>query len=158
MFNKILVCLDGSDLAEQILPYAVEQALRFESKMVLFMAFTEPGLTSVALPGFPGVPVETRGMEKQVQKEEKDAGDYLKTVADKLLSENKIEAECVTVFGVAGQSIVQYASENEVDLIAIATHGRSGLGRAVIGSVADYVIRQSGIPILLIRPGKSKTH
>ena len=46
--------------------------------------------------------------------------------------------------------------ENEVDLIAIATHGRSGLGRAIIGSVADYVVRQSGIPILLIRPSKSQ--
>jgi nucleotide-binding universal stress UspA family protein len=156
MFKKILVCLDGSEFAEQILPYAVEEAKRFDSQMVLLTVFNEPTLTSMALPGFPGVPVDTRAMELRAQQDQKDAVAYLKALAARLLSENSIKAECVTVMGVAGQAVVKYATENQVELIAIATHGRSGFGRAVIGSVADYVIRQSGIPILLVKPDKTK--
>jgi nucleotide-binding universal stress UspA family protein len=156
MFKKILVCLDGSPLAEQILPYAVEQAQKFESKIILFTVFSEPTFTSVALPGFPGVPMDTRAMEIQAQQEEKESTTYLQSVADKLASEKGLQAEGVTTMGVAGQTIVQYAAANEIELIAIATHGRGGLGRAVTGSVADYVIRNSTIPILLIKPEKAK--
>ncbi|MDD5700772.1 MAG: universal stress protein [Dehalococcoidales bacterium] len=57
-----------------------------------------------------------------------------------------------SVSGAAGPVIIEYYREHKVELIAIATHGRSGLGRAVSGSVADYVIKHSNIPILLIRP------
>lgn len=156
MFKKIMVCLDGSDLAEQILPYAIEQASHFDSKIVLFRVFTESSLTSIGIPGFPAVPVETPRMPKQTQQEEIDSMSYLKAVADQIQAEHSLPIEYVTMFGVPGQTIVRYAVENEVDLITIATHGRSGLGRAIIGSVADYVVRQSGIPILLIRPVKSQ--
>jgi nucleotide-binding universal stress UspA family protein len=149
-----MVCLDGSDLAEQILPYAIEQASHFDSNIVLFRVFTESSLTSIGIPGFPAMPLETPGRPKQTQKEENESMSYLKVVADRMQREHGLPTECVTMFGVPGQGIVQYASENGVDLITLATHGRSGLGRAIIGSVADYVIRQSGIPILLIRPIK----
>jgi len=154
VFKKIMVCLDGSDLAAQILPYAIEQASRFDSNIVLFRVFNESSLTSIGIPGFPAVPLETPGGPKQTQKEENESISYLKVVADRIQNERALKIECITKFGVPGQAIVQYASENGVDLITIATHGRSGLGRAIIGSVADYVVRQSGIPILLIRPIK----
>jgi len=51
-----------------------------------------------------------------------------------------------------GESIVSCAVENEVGLIAIATHGRSGLRRAILGSVAGHVVREAGLPILVIKP------
>jgi nucleotide-binding universal stress UspA family protein len=51
-----------------------------------------------------------------------------------------------------GTTIIDYAIQNEVDLIAIATHGEGGLKRLVFGSVADFVLRNSGIPMLVIRP------
>jgi nucleotide-binding universal stress UspA family protein len=149
-----MVCLDGSELGEQILPYAIEQASRFDSNIVLFRAFTESSLTSIGIPGFPAVPLETLRGPKQTQKEESESISYLKVVADRIQNERAQKIECVTMFGVPGQAIVQYANDSGVDLITIATHGRSGLGRAIIGSVADYVVRQSGIPILLIRPIK----
>jgi nucleotide-binding universal stress UspA family protein len=157
VFKKIMVCLDGSELAEQILPYAVEQAARFGSQIVLFRVFSESSYTSVGIPGFPAVPWETGVMPKQAQKDEIEAMSYLKSWAGRIEAERGLSIECAAVFGAPGQAIVQYAGENGVDLITIATHGRSGLGRVVIGSVADFIIRQSGIPILLIRPTKARS-
>jgi nucleotide-binding universal stress UspA family protein len=157
MFKKILICLDGSELAEQILPYAEEQALHFNSKLVLIRVYSEPGFIGLAVPGFPGIPVETQNMGKQIQKEEQEAEKYLKTVADKLLKQRGLAADCVTVLGAAGEAIVNYAVENKIELIAIATHGRSGPGRMVMGSVADYVLHNAHLPVLLIRPEVKKT-
>jgi nucleotide-binding universal stress UspA family protein len=151
MYKKILVCLDGSELAEQILPYAEEQALHFNSKLVLFRVYAEPGFIGLAVPGFPGIPIETQNMAKQIQKEEEDAVNYLKNIAAKILKQRGIAAECVTSMGAPGESIVKYAIENNLELLAIATHGRTGAGRLVMGSVADYIVRHAHLPILLIR-------
>jgi nucleotide-binding universal stress UspA family protein len=157
MFKKILVCLDGSELSEQILPYAEEQALHFNSKLVLIRVYTEPGFIGLAVPGFPGVPIETQSMGKQIEREEQEANKYLKTIAERLLKQRGLTAECIAMLGTAGETIVKYAAENKVELIAIATHGRSGPGRVVMGSVADYVLRHAHLPILLVRPEIKKT-
>lgn len=151
MYNKILVCMDGSELAEQILPFATEEALRFRSKVVLVHVVPEPVIVTPGIPGAAGVPVETPGMLEQMQKEEKEASVYLNRISE-MLQEKGLEAEPVVLQGPAGDAIVNYANDNDVELIAIATHGRSGLGRAVFGSVADYVLKNSGLPILVIRP------
>jgi nucleotide-binding universal stress UspA family protein len=149
MFGKILVCLDGSKLAENILPYAIEQAKRFGSEIVLLRVIIEPTILSPALPGMPGLPL---GVEKSIIKDESDAETYLTSMADRLQSEEKLRVSYDRVLGAAGPAIIEYCGEQKVELIAIATHGRSGLGRAVLGSVADYVIKHSDVPILLIRP------
>jgi nucleotide-binding universal stress UspA family protein len=152
MFTKVLVCLDGSKLAEQILPYAVEQARHFESELVLFRALSEPSTISLAMPGMPGLPLESRTGEKRLESDEKEAENYLKSLADRIQSEEKLTVSYDVQIGVAGPTIVEYCEKNAVELIAIATHGRSGPGRVILGSVADYVIRHSGKPILLVRP------
>jgi nucleotide-binding universal stress UspA family protein len=152
MFNKILVCLDGSPLAEKVLPYAIDQAQHYGSEVVLFRVVSEPSLISLALPGMPGVPVETAGMERQIKEEEKQVESYLAALADRIRTENKVNVSYDSSLGEAGDSIVEYADDNQVELIAIATHGRSGPGRVVLGSVADYVIRNTRLPVLLIRP------
>jgi nucleotide-binding universal stress UspA family protein len=157
MFKKILVCLDGSELAEQILPYAEEQALHFNSKLVLIRVYTEPGFIGLAVPGFPGIPIETQNLGKQIQKEEEDAVNYLKNTADKLLKQRGIAADCVTLLGSPGEAIVKYAIENNFELLAIATHGRTGAGRMVMGSVADHIVRHAHLPILLISPETKTT-
>jgi nucleotide-binding universal stress UspA family protein len=153
MFKKILICLDGSPLAEAILPYAIEQAAHFNSQLVLFKAISETPAISLAMPGMPGVPIESGRMEKHLIEDEKEAERYLKALADKLQAETKLAVTYESVLGIAGQAIVAYAEENAIELIALATHGRSGPGRIVLGSVADYVIRHARVPILLIRPG-----
>jgi len=145
MFKKILVCLDGSKLAEQVIPYAIDMAVAHKAKIVLFRVLPLP----VAMaPGAPAVPIESP-MTPEVEAEAKN---YLLGIATPL-ADKGISTEVVVQQGsAAGKGIVDYASGNSVDLITIATHGRSGIGRAVFGSVADYVLRESGLPILLITP------
>lgn len=151
MFNKILVCLDGSELAEQIIPFVVEQANRFHSKVVLVHTVHEPVILSPDIPGSPGVPIEMPGAAGRLQKERDEAFDYLEKAAV-AFRENGLETESVVLEGVVGEAIVSYANNNNIDLIAVATHGRTGLRRAVLGSITDYILRESGIPVLVIRP------
>jgi nucleotide-binding universal stress UspA family protein len=150
MFEKLLVCLDGSKLAEQILPYAVEQAKRFNSSMVLLQAYMVPSTELAA--ATPGDPVVTpQLLQQEDQRLKNEAAVYLEEVAEPLREEG-LDVACVVLNGVAGDVIVSYAQNEPVDLIALATHGHSGLGRIVFGSVADHVLRESGLPILVIKP------
>jgi nucleotide-binding universal stress UspA family protein len=151
MFEKILVCLDGSKLAEQILPYAAEEALHFQGKLFLFQVVPEPVAFSPGLPGAASVPVQTDIMLAEAKKALDEARDYLEEIA-KPLRKKGIQVETVSILGRAGEAILSYAGSNNVNLITIATHGHSGLRRGVFGSVADYVLRESGLPMLVIRP------
>jgi len=152
MFEKILVCLDGSKLAEQILPYAVEQALRLDSKVVLLRVVVDPVVVAAGAV----IPVPASAIPEETQEEESEARAYLDSVA-KPLRQKGVDIELVTLYGTAGEAIVRYARDKGMGLIAMATHGRSGLGRAVFGSVADFVLRESGLPILVIKPKESVT-
>ena len=152
MYKKVAICLDGSELAEQALPYGVEVARRFGGDVVLLRVVSQPVIMAPGVPGASGMPVITAGMQKRAEEAEEDVEAYLGSVAEKLLKKYQIRAECVTTIGDVGRTIVDYAAKNGVELIAIATHGRSGPGRVLFGSVADFVVRHSKLPILLIRP------
>ena len=154
MFKKILVCLDGSRLAEQVLPYATEEALHFGSRLVLLQVVPPPTtIITPAVPGVPAMPVSPKTLIESVQREESAARAYLESAAG-LIRAKGIKVDAVTLQGPVGETIVSYARDNKIDLIALATHGRSGVGRAVLGSIADYVMKASGLPILIIRPKK----
>lgn len=145
MYKKILVCLDGSKLAEQVIPHAFDIALASKARLVLFRVAAVPVAVD---PRAPVVPPQVM-VEPEVEATVKD---YLVALAAPLV-EKGVGTEAVVHLGYsAGQEIVDYTNKNSIDLIALATHGRTGLGRAVFGSVADHVLRESGLPILLIRP------
>ena len=155
MFERILVCLDGSKLAEQIMPYATEEAIRFQGKLVLLQVVQEPIAFS---PGFPGegpVPIETNTMIEETEEALKRARAYLAKLAAPLRKRG-VQVETVAMPGRAGEAILDYANANGINLITIATHGRGGLRRVVFGSVADHVLRESGLPVLVIRPQDEK--
>jgi nucleotide-binding universal stress UspA family protein len=153
MFEKILVCLDGSELAEQILPYATEEAIHFGSRLVLLRVITSPSSMPMAAAGVPAY--TTEAVTQQIESEEQETKAYLERLAQPL-QQKGLHVECVTLHGLqVGEALISYADENNVGLIAIATHGRSGLGRLVFGSVADFVLRESGLPILLVKPKRS---
>ncbi len=154
MFKKIMVCLDGSELAEKILPYAVAEATCFNSELVLFRVVSEPLLVTPVLPGITGMPVDAARVGKKAIAEENEARAYLQKLVEKIQADNELRISFETAQGTAGPTIIQYCQENEIELIAIATHGRTGPGRVVLGSVADYVVRHSSLPLLLIRPSK----
>jgi nucleotide-binding universal stress UspA family protein len=161
MFERILVCLDGSKLAEQILPYAEAEAAAFGSKLILLQVVTVDMPSTMYMPPTPPVPESYKQpaevIQEKTQEEEDKARAYLEGMA-KSLQAKGLETEAAVVSGErAGEAIVTYATTGPVDLIAIATHGHSGLGRVVFGSVADHVLRESGLPILVIKPQEVET-
>jgi nucleotide-binding universal stress UspA family protein len=150
MFEKVLVCLDGSKLAEQILPYATEQALRFNSKLTLLQVMTLPSSAHVSAEGISAGIGDI--IDEEVREQEAELRAYLDSVAQSPLNKG-IDTECVVLRpSHPGEAIVKYAQAHTIDIICIATHGHGGLGRVVFGSVADHVLRKSGLPILVIKP------
>ena len=144
MFNRILVCLDGSKLAEQILPYVEAQAVAFNSSVELVQVVLVSGKES---PDYPTTYTELLRLA------ETDARQYLEQVAESLRKKG-IKVFCATLTTTpVGYAIVNYAQAvGSFDLIAVATHGHGGLGKLIMGSVADYVLQKSGLPILVIKP------
>ena len=146
MFEKILVCLDGSDVGEQILPYVAEVARRFKSKLILLEVTATPSAVIEPTTGF----YHATSPETMVRRED-EASEYLAAVAARLKDEG-LDVKYLTQPGSPGRTIVNFAEDNHVGLIAMATHGRSGLGKIAFGSVADFVMKSSGLPNLVIRP------
>ncbi len=144
MFKKILVCLDGSELAEQILPYVEAQAMCFQSQVTLAKVV---GLISAGSQDHKG-----KTIFYYLKQAEEEAKDYLEKVAESLRLKGLQVNYIVLQTGLVGDAIVGYAHDQKFDLIAIATHGHGGLGRLLLGSVADYILQKSGLPILVIRP------
>ena len=149
MFEKILVCLDGSKLAEQILPLAEAQALRFSSRVTL-LQIVSVSAGEVVQAGATYQDIKSTGEPKQIALGK--AKPYMENVT-KTFREKDIPVEVVIQEGSnVGQAIIEFAEKHQIDLIAMSTHGHGGLGRLVFGSVADHVLRTSSLPMLLIRP------
>ncbi len=155
MFEKVLVCLDGSPLAEQILPYVLAESDCW-GKVIMLKVLTPPEASlPLGVPGAPGVPVHTEGMLERFRKELEETPTYLEEKAQPLRKKG-LNVECVVRQGRPGETIVNYAKDNGVKLIAIATHGHSGLRQIAIGSTAEFVLRNSGLPLLLVTPKKQR--
>ncbi|MFQ5879069.1 MAG: universal stress protein [Dehalococcoidia bacterium] len=148
MVRKVLVCLDGSCFAEQVLPFAADLASCSGASVVLLQVRGTPTPIST-LPG----PVVGAAYTKAVQEAQRDNEQrvtaYLQDKAGPL-QQRGIDVEVVSIEGEAGDAIVNYARENRVNLIAMATRGHSRLRRLLFGSVADYVVRESGLPVLIV--------
>jgi nucleotide-binding universal stress UspA family protein len=139
--DKILVPLDGSALAESAIPKAVEMARIGLSSLLLVRA-----AEAHTLPGADPTEAQVEAV--------RDAEDYLKSVADRLARDGVRNLETSVWYGPAASAIVDAAKLRKVDLIVMTTHGRSGLGRLFLGSVAESVLRGTSTPILLLRaPG-----
>lgn len=150
MFKKIMVGLDGSSLARQAIPYAVMEAKQNNAQILLCRTVSELAVISPNLPGSPGLPI--RPAAKEVQEQFRMAEKYLEAEAAELKEKTGIEVETDVSLGMEGGAIIKAAADNDIDLIVLSTHGSSGLERVVFGSTANYVVRESGIPNLVIRP------
>jgi len=148
MFKKIVVCLDGSSLAEKILPYVTEGAVRFNTKVVLLRVLDVPSTVA----WIEGTTPDTNIVTEESQQDKEEAVAYLEGVATSI-RERELDVECVVLHRISpDDAILNYAGGNEVDIIAMTTHGRSGMARTLLGSVADSVVRQSRLPVLVINP------
>ena len=144
MYKTILVPLDGSKRAEAILPHVEELAERYDAK-VIFLHVVEPIPPVVGPEGMPVVLYE-QGSEQR----SRQAASYLEGVQDRF-REKGISAEASTVYGPVVEGIIHAAEQEAVDLIALASHGRSGLSQVFYGSVAAGVLHRVNRPLLLIR-------
>ncbi len=144
--KKILVPLDGSELASSVLPVVEEFAKTMGASLVLYHSVAPLS----AYPGFESVGAAALG--EAVEEMQRQAREILTRAAEEVKSRG-VEATTISAIATAANGVLKAADELDVDLIAIATHGRSGLGRVVLGSVADAVIRRSAdVPCLVIRP------
>jgi nucleotide-binding universal stress UspA family protein len=137
MLKRILVPLDGSPLAEAVLPQVKELATLHKAEVVLLrvaLAHTLPGVNAV---------------DAQVHAVD-EAQTYLATLEPDLIAHG-LTVKSVVRYGHAAEEILDHARAGEVDLIAMSTHGRSGIRRWVVGSVAETVLRHAPVPILLVR-------
>jgi len=144
MYNKILVPMDGSKRAEKILPYVEALAQKFGATLVLLQV-VEPLGAEVA--PYDIVPIiDTEVFEGWV----KDAKSYLDDLQTGLTAK-QIEVKTLVESGSVAPTILEIADREKVDLIAMASHGRTGLSRVFYGSVAAAMLNRADRPLLLIR-------
>lgn len=140
MYRKILVPLDGSKRAEAILPHAEELARRYNARIDLLQVIEYK---------FAADPFAVYSNE-DFEHQEKHARAHLNGIQNELHAK-KIESRFHVVDGPVVASIINIASREEVDLIALASHGRGGLARVYYGSVAAGILQRVDRPLLLIR-------
>jgi len=150
MYQNIMVPMDGSELSECVLPQLEAIAQGCKVTTVVFVRVIEP------LPrpsGEVNVIISDDDWESMETEKKASAAAYL----DKLISGISIPGASLRgkiLQGRVAETLAEYAEKNGVDLIIMATHGRSGVSRWALGSVADKVMRSSCVPVLMVRaPG-----
>lgn len=153
MFRKILVPLDGSDEAAAALPLACGLARQFGASLLLLeMVPTTDATLGLVADAASGAMTDPTVFEEVVEAREQVAEGYISGVADQLSAEG-LDVSFAVGTGSESKGIIEAARREGVDLIVMATHARTGLGRLVFGSVTDYVIRHVHIPVLVVPPG-----
>jgi len=143
MYKTILVPLDGSKRAEAILPHVEELAQHYKSK-IIFMQAIEP------LPLVFGPEGDITLHQKELKERTNYVESYLTGIRGEF-HEKGINAHIHVAHGPVVEGIIKVAEKEGVDLIALASHGRSGLSRVFYGSVAAGVLHRIDRPLLLIR-------
>jgi nucleotide-binding universal stress UspA family protein len=126
MYEKILIPLDGSELAEQAIPYVEQLAPKLKSEVIFI---------TVCLPGDP--------LEQALT-------EYIERRAEKFQSLG-VETRSLCIEGEPAASIIDFSRKNDISLIVISTHGRTGVSHWPLGSIADKVVQMSHIPVFLVR-------
>jgi nucleotide-binding universal stress UspA family protein len=152
LFNHVLVPLDGSALAAEILPTAIDLA-RCSHARITLLGVVQPipasAVDPMTLLPYAVVIIDDHVTKRRVEAANKDLNELSTRLAADGGGLESVEANVVVADNVA-HGIVEFARSHDVDLVAISTHGR-GTSRYFVGSVADKVLRASGLPILLRR-------
>lgn len=150
--TQILVPLDGSRLAESALCCAMALGTQLPAKLVLFRAISIPSDVQKAL--------DRAGLESNalIESLEAEASEYLKSVAKRLLSNASLDLDHVVQRGPAAAAIVDYARQEDIELIAMASHGYSGTQRWTHGCVAERVLHAASVPVLLVRAQETESN
>ncbi len=144
-YKKILVPLDGSQLAEWALEDAKAVISGKKDCLMTLLRVVEPLLVAHLVDY-----VNVEEYRTAEERNEAEAKDYLLSIAKELTRAGlRVKIELV-VGGAADSAILNYAKENKIDLIVMSTHGRSAVHRWIFGSVAQRVLRHSPIPVLIV--------
>jgi nucleotide-binding universal stress UspA family protein len=140
MYRKILVPLDGSHMAEEVLPQVRDLARLTGAEICL--------LRVVLVHALPGADPTERQVEAV-----REAEDYLEGIRQRLEKQG-FKTSVHVRYGHDAMEILEQAQQEDIDLVTMSTHGRTGLGRWALGSVSERVLRHSPKPVLLVRVGK----
>jgi len=149
MYQKILVPLDGSPLAECVFPHVEALAGGCKVKEVVLVRVAEP-FRQPTPSEYVIKPEDVIRINEEIRGE---AEKYINQAKAKVNLKG-VEVNTAVLRGNPAETLAEYSSKNGVDLIIIATHGRSGVSRWVWGSVADRILRSACIPVMMVRaPG-----
>jgi nucleotide-binding universal stress UspA family protein len=143
MYKRILVPLDGSVLSESILGHVKAIATACNVPEVVLLRVVGP------IEG--GYEIPKSLLSEMQEKSQAVAEDYISNLTDTLKKEG-IAAKGVVIRGRAPEEILDYAKNNQVDLVIMSTHGRSGISRWFLGSVTNRVVRRCVAPVLVASP------
>jgi nucleotide-binding universal stress UspA family protein len=143
--ERVLVPLDGSPLSLSVLPYVEEVAALLGASLVLYNAV-------LPLDIYPGAELAPTRIGSVIDDLLEQGQAFLAQVAKEVGERGSVKADSIVTIGFPVDEVVRVAQEVGAGLIAMATHGRSGVNRWVLGSVADGVVRRSSLPCLLVRP------
>jgi nucleotide-binding universal stress UspA family protein len=147
MYRHILVPLDGSELAEQVLPHVHALAANEGTTRITLLRAVPPIFTTSV--DYSGMLATTAADALETLEDE--AREYLERIAAQFRAEGYNVLVEVSAMP-AAEAILDYADSQHADLIAIATHGRSGISRWVFGSVTQKVVQAAPVPVLVMRP------
>jgi nucleotide-binding universal stress UspA family protein len=142
MYRRVLVPLDGSPVAEAILPFLLEIAGPLDMSVVL-LRVNEPIAPAV-------IEASRHVIVDDIEGRRRDALEYLAPIAVGLRARG-VDVDTVVRRGEPATEILAAARETDADLVAMTTHGRTGLGRLLFGSVAEAVLRRAEVPVFLMR-------
>jgi nucleotide-binding universal stress UspA family protein len=145
--HTVIVPLDGSHLAEKIFPHIIHLANHLKLEAVLIRTYNLPTTgyflaTGVSLPAIGELGAKIK----------EEAADYLQAKVEELQAEGIERVSYVLVEGRGPEEIIALARKTADNMVVMSTHGRSGIGRWIMGSVTDRVVCYSGDPVLVIRP------
>ncbi len=148
-YQKIVVPLDGSGWSERAISHAVDIARNNDSELILLHVYKPPAHE------FTGE-IALAGQESQLDQKREEAKQHFVAVRNQLRGE-KVNVRCQMIEGLGvAHLICDFINDQDIDLVVLSTHGRTGLARFLFGSVAQKVLQEVKIPVLLVRPDRDQ--
>jgi nucleotide-binding universal stress UspA family protein len=148
--KSVVVPLDGSELAETVLPFVVDLAKGLDLEVILFRAYSFP------YGAYGGGGYYAVDLDQLIAGIEADVQNYLQEKVDALRKSGLEKVSYASKEGLAADEIIKFGRSTPDNLIAMCSHGRSGVKRWVLGSVTETVVRHSGDPVLVVRARDSQ--
>ncbi|MFB6092911.1 MAG: universal stress protein [Haloquadratum sp.] len=144
MYDNILVPTDGSPATDAAIDHAIELAEQYDATLHALYVVDTGAYSSLEM----GSEIVAEALEDEGSQAVED----VKSRADAA----GVDVETSVETGVAHRNILDYVDDHDVDLVVMGTHGRTGVGRFLLGSVAEKVVRGSAVPVMTVRSGESE--